>query len=256
MSSSPKKITLTHFNKQKLQDCLVIYRGWMMPPDIYQYLFSQLKESGITMLTSPHQYQHYHLLPNWYPDFNQATIPSYWTTDATLASALSLAQKLPSGAYIVKDYVKSRKYEWNDACYLPNINDVAAVSNVINNFITRQGTNLIGGVVFRKFVSLNQLNTHAGQLPLAEEYRLFIWANQIITCDNYWNVSHNVIFSTEEQLWIKQLIQRIDSDFVTLDLARKADGKLIVMELGDGQVSGLQQMNAATFTFNLTTTAT
>ena len=37
------------------------------------------------------------------------------------------------------------------------------------------------------------------------------------------------------------------SNFVTVDLARKEDGRLIIMELGDGQVSGLQEIDEKDF---------
>lgn len=34
---------------------------------------------------------------------------------------------------------------------------------------------------------------------------------------------------------------------MTIDVARKEDGTLIIMEFGDGQVSGLQQVDASDF---------
>ena len=34
---------------------------------------------------------------------------------------------------------------------------------------------------------------------------------------------------------------------MTIDIARKDDGKLMIMEFGDGQVSGLQQIEAKDF---------
>ena len=42
-------------------------------------------------------------------------------------------------------------------------------------------------------------------------------------------------------------VGRIRSNFVTIDVARKEDGTLIIMEFGDGQVSGLQQVDASDF---------
>ena len=42
-------------------------------------------------------------------------------------------------------------------------------------------------------------------------------------------------------------VKRLKSNFVTMDLARREDGSLIIMELGDGQVSGLQQIKASDF---------
>lgn len=33
--------------------------------------------------------------------------------------ATEVREKLGPGPYIVKDYVKSRKHEWDEACYIP-----------------------------------------------------------------------------------------------------------------------------------------
>lgn len=46
---------------------------------------------------------------------------------------------------------------------------------------------------------------------------------------------------------IQSIARRITNNFVTIDIARKEDGSLIIMELGDGQVSGLQQIEASDF---------
>lgn len=46
---------------------------------------------------------------------------------------------------------------------------------------------------------------------------------------------------------IESIISEIESSFITIDLARKTDGNLIIMEMGDGQVSGLQQMDEYEF---------
>lgn len=51
----------------------------------------------------------------------------------------------------------------------------------------------------------------------------------------------------KEYKWIESIVARIRSSFVTIDLARKEDGTLIIMEIGDGQVSGLQDLKADTF---------
>ena len=40
---------------------------------------------------------------------------------------------------------------------------------------------------------------------------------------------------------------KVRSNFVTIDIARKDDGGLMIMEFGDGQVSGLQQIEAKDF---------
>ena len=51
----------------------------------------------------------------------------------------------------------------------------------------------------------------------------------------------------EETGWIENVAKRVKSNFVTIDLARRDDGRLMIMELGDGQVSGLQQIKPHNF---------
>ena len=42
-----------------------------------------------------------------------------------------------------------------------------------------------------------------------------------------------------QQLWIEAAVKKLESNFVTIDIARREDGKLIIMALRDGQVSGI-----------------
>lgn len=152
------------------------------------------------------------------------------------------------GAYIVKDYVKSRKHEWYDACFINNIRDKDTAEKVIRNFVERQGSNLVGGVVLRKFEKLKQIGFHEQSgMPLSEEYRVFIYAGRIVAIDDYWQENIEIKLSGEEYKWVESIAGRVKSNFVTVDLARKEDGSLIIMEFGDGQVSGLQQLKADAF---------
>ena len=59
--------------------------------------------------------------------------------------------------------------------------------------------------------------------------------------------NQKISFSSEEYRWIEASVKKLKSNFVTMDLARCEDGRLIIMELGDGQVSGLQQIKPAHF---------
>ncbi len=63
--------------------------------------------------------------------------------------------------------MKSRKYEWADACYIPDAFDPRQVKRVAENSISRQGEDLAGGVVFREFVELEAIGNHpASGMPL------------------------------------------------------------------------------------------
>lgn len=226
---------------------LTIYRGWMMKPEMYRVFYKLLEEKGIILINSPDQYERYHLLPGWYQDFMDVTPESIWGPKGSINDLIKRNGDL-DGAYIVKDYVKSRKHEWYDACYIPDISDENNARKIIGNFVERQGESLEGGIVLRKFVDLMQIGYHElSGMPISEEYRLFVYAGKVIILDNYWRKDQKAAISKDEHLWIENICRRIKSNFVTLGLARTVDGKLIVMELGDGQVSGLQQIKADWF---------
>lgn len=223
---------------------LTIYRGWMMKPEMYRGFYEQLEQHGIILINSPEEYERYHMLPGWYEEFREYTAESVWENQGSLDNALVMIKGL-EGSYIVKDYVKSRKHEWYDACFIPNIADKEKSGKIIGNFIHRQGTNLVGGVVLRKFERLKQTGFHERSgMPLSEEYRVFVYAGRILVLDDYWTENQSVMISGDEREWIEAIAGKTKSNFVTIDLARKEDGTLIIMELGDGQVSGLQQVKA------------
>ena len=226
---------------------LTVYRGWMMNPGMYRQLYTELEQRGIYLINTPEEYERYHLLPGWYNDFKDETAESVWTIGNDLEEVLHISHKL-EGACIVKDYVKSRKHEWYDACFVKDVSDQKNLKTVVNNFIVRQGESLAGGIVLRKFEDLKQIGCHKQSgMPLSEEYRVFVYAGRVFTIDDYWIESTEIGLSEEEKRWIVSVAKKIKSNFVTIDVARKVDGTLLIMELGDGQVSGLQQLRADFF---------
>ena len=226
---------------------LAIYRGWMMKPDLYRLFYEKLSEKGIILINTSEEYQRYHLLPGWYEDFKEVTAKTVWENQGTLQSALALTDGL-AGPYIVKDYVKSRKHEWYDACFISDISNRENAERVITYFIERQGDNLVGGVVLRKYESLKSIGFHEKSgMPLSEEYRVFVFAGRVLTIEGYWTADQKVNLTDEEMDWIGNVAKRLKSNFVTIDIARREDGRLMIMELGDGQVSGLQQIHPQYF---------
>jgi len=226
---------------------LTIYRGWMMKPDVYRMFYELLEKKGIILINSPEEYECYHTLPGWYEDFKEETAESYWECEGKVENAVNIARKL-EGSFIVKDFVKSRKHEWYDACFIKDVADTGNTAKIITNFVNRQGSDLNGGIVLRRFENLKKVGYHdKSGMPISEEYRVFIYAGRILIIDDYWRENETVKFSDEEYQWIESVVRRVRSNFVTVDLARKENGELIIMEFGDGQVSGLQQIDSSDF---------
>ena len=84
-------------------------------------------------------------------------------------------------------------------------------------------------------------------MPLTKEFRIFFINKKILKVYNYWDEGDYGETITELEIFIK-LAQNIDSNFFTMDIAKKKNGDWIVMELGDGQTAGLPG-NANTLDF-------
>ncbi len=161
-------------NCQVTQDTVYIYRGWMLKPGLYAKLVDFIQGQGGKMLNDLAEYEATHLLPNWATGKNQ--LQTRWTSDLSEASIRQLLKQF-SGTVTIKDFVKSRKYEWDEAFYIPDTSDTTHALQVVHNFIERQGTELVGGLVMRKFIELKSLGEHPkSHTPIFEEYRVFYLA--------------------------------------------------------------------------------
>lgn len=118
---------------------------------------------------------------------------------------------------------------------------------MINTFIERQGSQFVGGLVMRQFQELHAIGQHPqSQMPIFEEYRVFYWEGSPFRIIDYWK-NGDVKFSDKDWNLIVECGHKINLSFFTIDYARKQDGMLMIMEVGDGQVSGLQDSDVEEF---------
>lgn len=142
---------------------LAVYRGWMLTPTQYALLYAALLTRQIRLVSTPEQYEMCHYLPRWYPRLEGQTPRSIWTEageDLSLPHLLERLHVFGDAPVIVKDWVKSRKHEWYEACFIPCASNTEAAGQVIRRFVKRQGEELNVGLVFREFVSLAPLSLH------------------------------------------------------------------------------------------------
>lgn len=216
-----------------------IYRGWMLTPSQYLNLYNGLLKKNIELINSPTEYQHCHYLPDSYDKIESKTPKSNWTTELTNDSIRELTSSFGESPIIVKDFVKSEKHNWDDACYIPNASDSEKVKSVVNKFIELRGDSLNEGLVFRRFEELEFLTDHSKSgMPLTKEFRIFFANKKIVKVFDYWDEGEYGNTKPELDDFI-EIAQDIDSNFFTMDVAKKKNGDWIIMELGDGQVAGL-----------------
>lgn len=220
-----------------------IYRGWMLKPKFYELLYEALLKKNVKLINTPIEYMNCHYFPNSYKYIESMTpmsiwfdIEQYYNNFDNLLSKLSVFDDNP---IIIKDYVKSRKHEWNDACYISRASNQDEVRRVTNNFVNRQGDELNGGLIYKRYIELEFMKNHSkSNMPLTKEFRIFVKNHKPVYIVDYWDEG---TYGNEELplAKFKDVFIRIKSNFFTVDVAKTSIGEWIIIEVGDGQVSGI-----------------
>lgn len=236
-------------------DTLGIYRGWMLKPTQYEQFYAALMSRGIHLINDGAAYRHCHYLPESYDIIAPYTPETVWLTTNGLISMPEIMDKLRifgNNPIIVKDYVKSQKHYWEEACYIPNAADAAGVERVVQRFMELQGDDLNEGLVFRAFVDFEPLTTHVKSgMPLTKEFRIFYLDGEPLSYVEYWDQGdYESLKPPLEQF--SAVAKSIQSRFFTMDIAKRKDGDWMIVELGDAQVAGLpEKADAVAFYQNL-----
>jgi hypothetical protein len=223
-------------------EVLGLYRGWMLKPEHYQQLYQALLDRGVRLINDPASYTHCHYLPQSYSIIEDYTPRSIWIEtgpDVSMQQIMAQLQSFGEAAIIVKDFVKSQKHYWHEACYIPSASDSAEVERVVTQFLKLQGEDLNGGLVFRQFVEFEPLATHSQSgMPLTKEFRLFFLNGKPICSIEYWEEGDYTGLAPPISQF-QDVAQKVQSRFFTMDVAKRLDGDWLIVELGDGQVAGL-----------------
>lgn len=220
----------------------VIYRGWMLTPTQYSFLYHDLLAKNYRLINNPTAYQNCHYLPDslkFIEGKTPKTIFQKFDTENSIDLLIEKSKVFGQKAVILKDYVKSEKHDWDTACFVTNAADYDKLRQTILNLLELRDKYLNEGIVIREFEPLNGLTTHSKSgMPLTEEYRLFFCNKKLIGIYDYWEEgAYN--FSKPDTTEFELLAGQIESNFFSMDIARQQDGSLIIIELGDGQVAGL-----------------
>lgn len=211
-----------------------IYRGWMMRAEAYTALFDGLRQRGITLRTTPAAYEACHHAPGSYAALADWMPKTAWLSKASIDDAAAIPNLLSvfgSGPVVLKDWVKSQAGYWREACFIPDASSTADVSRVVARFRELQGDSLVGGLVFKAYVPLEPVGAPAF------EYRAFIVEGRVVGC---WARSEEATAVGMPPLsLLNDVAAHVPSSFASADFGRDSEGRWWLLEVGDGQVSGL-----------------
>jgi len=203
-----------------------LYRGWMLGAARYADLADALLRRGITPRTTALRYRRAHELPGWYAELAAHTPSSGWT-DGDGRAEFDLARaELGQGPAVLRDYTKSAKHHWHEAAFIPDTADADAAWAVASRLRALRAEDFTGGFVVRRFERF-----------VGAEVRTW-WVDGVCRLVGpHPDTPHDPPPAGLDLGWLAPLVAGLDLGFVTVDLARRADGAWRVVELGDGQVS-------------------
>jgi hypothetical protein len=224
---------------------ICILRGWMLTPAQYSSLFTALERHQRILVNTPDAYRHCHYLPENYDIIqNHTAFTVFLPVDSVgfhIDQVFDTVRTFGSAPIVLKDYVKSQKHEWLTACFIPNASDNTNVQQVVNRFLELQGSDLNEGLCFRAFLDFEQVGHHAQSgVPLMREFRQFYFDGQLIARFPYWDQGSYGSDVPDPSLFLS-VATRIKSRFFSMDIARLKSGHWKIIELGDGQVTGLPE---------------
>lgn len=213
----------------------MLHRGWMMSDTLYQALYEGISRKGACLVTSPTDYAEAHYLPNAYRHIEDETAKSVWMTGRDMDEAWRLYEAVNSTDVIVKDWVKSAKHRWREACFIPAQTERRPFEEIMRAFLQARGNLFEKGIVFRRFHSLVELDEDLRGQPVHEEYRLFFWTGELLVTTPAVRAEGPLECLARWQA----IARKFKAKFLTIDVARQNDGSWLIIEVGDGGVSGL-----------------
>ncbi len=208
----------------------VLLRGWMVNGETHSILVKCLLGRGYNPVTEESHYERAHYIPAWYHTVSKYTARTAWVHGDIVEDAWKLYQPFSFEDAVIKDYVKSAKYRWEDGCFIPAGTTEERFREIFSVFREERGNLFNRGVVIREFVPFIERGGKIASLPVIKERRMFFWNGELLAAGEE--------APTEDPTW-EMLAKKFKCPFITIDVAQRNDGEWRVIECGDGGVSGL-----------------
>jgi len=212
----------------------------------YRELERDLEIQGHTLVNSSSQNTFLTDVGNWVQVLN---------THHRITPRLFDLSNLPEGtSFVLKGKWKSRKDKWSTYMFAKDRKEVIQV------YCRLQEDTLIGcdEIYIREYVPLKTFIIGINGLPITEEYRFFVLNDKILCGGFYWNNYYEDLIQEVQQSLDPNKVPRellheviglinTNATFYTVDVGLREDGTWIVIELNDGQQSGLSNIDPDIF---------
>ena len=207
----------------------LVYRGWMMKPERYEAFFAALREKGLRPMTLPGAYEEFHMFPLAYMrnDALKVHAPRLVAFPGHRADVGVINRAFKE--FMVKDYVKSVKGTRFPVGFRTPVSQ-ERMDEIVKEFVRLRGDLFTAGIVCKEYVDLARCG------GATNEWRAFYLGGDLLNVYRNSNQPASVEKPPEE---LVLACSNLGNPYYTVDVAERADGTWIVVETGDGQVSGL-----------------
>ncbi len=217
-----------------------IWIGYIPSVERYTAIYEAALAKGVRLVNTPDEYQTAMEFDRFYPLLGELTPESIVVQRAGDVAAAGERIGYP---VFVKGAVKSNKEQGWSACVAQDADELRAHTEQL---LAREQRSR-GRVIVRRLVRLRQSGVAPGGFPLGREYRAFVYRGQVLIYGYYWDEAADPFLLTiEDQQQLGELAsraaQRVGTPFIAVDLGQQEDGTWIVIEVGDGQFSGLSHV--------------
>ena len=205
-----------------------IYRGWMMLPEQYEKFYLALRAENIHLATTPEEYSTFHVFPNAYELIKENTPKMLIYPQGTIIDLNEVKRTFQR--FMVKDYVKSVK-----GADFPVFFDSTITQEDFDawmeKFYQYRGSLFTGGICIKEYVDLKKYGERKN------EYRVFYANGEVLSVSR--NSAQAAEHTPQPPIALVEKYRGLNSKFYTLDFAELENSDWVIIEAGDGSVSGL-----------------
>ena len=232
------------YNRTTCKDQLVIGRYSCLP--YYKELEEDLQFNGCRLINTYKEHR-------WIADFEYYDDLRIYTPESWREKHFYLCDY--PGPFIVKGLTNSRKHQFNTHMYAETRQQALRVASELHNDM------LIGEqeIVMRKYVPLKTFEVGINGIRFTNEWRFFYLKDMRLSYGYYWSSADDLSlpYMDSEGLALADKVAQIASKhatFFALDIAEKEAGGWTLVEVNDGQCSGLSENCPKTLYYNLSET--
>jgi len=218
-----------------------LWIGFIPTFERYKAIYDAAIAKNAQLINTPEQHALATELDKFYPLISDLTPKSIMIESSNQLEHHMKELRFP---VFVKGVAKSNKDKGWKAVTASNADELESIlqETFENSYRTR------GKVIIRELVKLKTVATDPKGFPIGREYRAFVYQQEILEMGFYWDDYNDTYsLSKDDKHNIRHLVQettrRIDVPFMSVDVAQLETDEWIVIEIGDGQFSGLSQIS-------------